>query len=709
MNTRSESSLKGSYLLAIIILQVFIYLTVFLDIPIARQTLGFLYFTFVPGYIFVKLLDLSKINRVETLLLSTGFSVAFLMISGLLISVSLSMLGFSKPLSLNSLMLFLNIAILIGGIVAYKREKTVPVNRSQIVEKLQNTPFILLFIILPILSIIGVYYVNVYENNLILLFTIVMIAALVVGALLSKRFLPSHLYPIAIVTIGLALLFHTALISNYIISYGSDVPWEYFVFKSTQNQGYWSINNPYIGDIGLGRYYSMLSITVLPTVYNSLLNMDQMLFKIVFPAIFSLVPLGLYQLWQGYVGKKFAFVAVFLFMSQATFYVEMISLNRQMIAELFFVLLLIVMFKKDMKPANKILCFMIFSFALVTSHYALAEILLFFVALTIIFLIFQKHPSRNITLAMVVFFFVLMFTWYIFTSGSAAFNSFLQFGDYVYNQLGNFLNPTSRGETVLIGLGLAPSPSAWNTVSRIFAYATQGFILLGFVSLLTKRSKLKIEREYFILSSAAILILVLLILVPGLANTLNMSRFFHILLFFLAPFFALGVAFLVRTFSTRKRIFVVSALLLLVLVPYFLFQTNFVYEVTGSQSWSVPLSGYRMNDLQLYGENGYLDARSAYGAQWLSNNFNPNNLSTVYADLRSLSNVLAFYGFSSGTPITNITIMANSSAAYLNTLNVVAGYIPYEQYLWNSSDISYVFSDSNVVYENGGSVIYQKP
>jgi len=709
MNTKSESSLKGSYLLAIIILQVFIYLTVFLDIPIARQTLGFLYFTFVPGYIFVKLLDLSKINRVETLLLSTGFSVGFLMISGLLISVSLSMLGFSKPLSLNSLMLFLNIAILIGGIVAYKREKTVPVNRSQIVEKLQNTPFILLFIILPILSIIGVYYVNVYENNLILLFTIAMIAALVVGALISKRFLPSRLYPIAIVTIGLALLFHTALISNYIISYGSDVPWEYFVFKSTQNQGYWSINNPYIGDIGLGRYYSMLSITVLPTVYNSLLNMDQMLFKIVFPAIFSLVPLGLYQLWQGYVGKKFAFVAVFLFMSQATFYVEMISLNRQMIAELFFVLLLIVMFKKDMKPANKILCFMIFSFALVTSHYALAEILLFFVALTTIFLLFQKHPSRNITLAMVVFFFVLMFTWYIFTSGSAAFNSFLQFGDYVYDQLGNFLNPASRGETVLIGLGLAPSPSAWNTVSRIFAYVTQGFILLGFVSLLTKRSKLKIEREYFILSSAAILILVLLILVPGLANTLNMSRFFHILLFFLAPFFALGVAFLVRTFSTRKRIFVVSALLLLVLVPYFLFQTNFVYEVTGSQSWSVPLSGYRMNDLQLYGENGYLDARSAYGAQWLSNSFNPDNLSTVYADLRSLSNVLAFYGFSSGTPITNITIMANSSAAYLNTLNVVAGYIPYEQYLWNSSDISYVFSDSNVVYENGGSVIYQKP
>jgi len=709
MNTKSESSLKGSYLLAIIILQVFIYLTVFFDIPIARQALGFLYFTFVPGYIFVKLLDLSKINRVETLLLSTGFSVAFLMISGLLIGVSLSMLGFSKPLSLNSLMLFLNIAILIGGIVAYKREKTVPVNRSQIVEKLQNAPFILLFIILPVLSIIGVYYVNVYENNLILLFTIVMIAALVVGALLSKRFLPSRLYPIAIVTIGLALLFHTALISNYIISYGSDVPWEYFVFKSTQNQGYWSINNPYIGDIGLGRYYSMLSITVLPTVYNSLLNMDQMLFKIVFPAIFSLVPLGLYQLWQGYVGKKFAFVAVFLFMSQATFYVEMISLNRQMIAELFFVLLLIVMFKKDMKPANKILCFMIFSFALVTSHYALAEILLFFVALTTIFLLFQKHPSRNITLAMVVFFFVLMFTWYIFTSGSAAFNSFLQFGDYVYDQLGNFLNPASRGETVLIGLGLAPSPSAWNTVSRIFAYVTQGFILLGFVSLLTKRSKLKLEREYFILSSAAILILVLLILVPGLANTLNMSRFFHILLFFLAPFFALGVAFLVRTFSTRKRIFVVSALLLLVLVPYFLFQTNFVYEVTGSQSWSVPLSGYRMNDLQLYGENGYLDARSAYGAQWLSNNFNPNNLSTVYADLRSLSNVLAFYGFSSGTPITNITIMANSSAAYLNTLNVVAGYIPYEQYLWNSSDISYVFSDSNVVYENGGSVIYQKP
>lgn len=50
---------KLNFLIIIVFLQLMIYLTVFLDIPIARQVLGFFYFTFLPRFIIPKLLKLN--------------------------------------------------------------------------------------------------------------------------------------------------------------------------------------------------------------------------------------------------------------------------------------------------------------------------------------------------------------------------------------------------------------------------------------------------------------------------------------------------------------------------------------------------------------------------------------------------------------------------------------------------------------------------
>ena len=66
----------------------------------------------------------------------------------------------------------------------------------------------------------------------------------------------------------------------------------------------------------MGRYNAMLSITILPTVYSNMLGMDpELVFKIIYPLIFAFVPIALYALWKPYIGKKFAFLASFLFMA----------------------------------------------------------------------------------------------------------------------------------------------------------------------------------------------------------------------------------------------------------------------------------------------------------------------------------------------------------------------------------------------------------
>ncbi|MHA1851891.1 MAG: DUF2206 domain-containing protein, partial [Candidatus Heimdallarchaeaceae archaeon] len=683
---RAKQNSKN-FLLAVLIFQFAVYITVFFDIPVARQVIGFIYFTFIPGFVIAKLLKLDSLDGLETLIFSVGLSIAFLMLIGLLVNEILFLVRISRPLSLMPLIITFNSFILIGGVLAYLRNEGV---------KLSNRGFShlslfdLLFLCLPILSVVGVMWMNSHANNVILLFMLVAIPSLLVIALVSKKFSSLKLYPFAVVAIAVSLLLHSSLVSNYIIPFGSDVPVEYFVFKSTQNNAYWSSVNPYSGDIGHGRIFSMLSVTILPTIYSNLLNIEATwVFKMLFPLIFSFVVLGLYQLWKGFVGDKYAFISTFLFMAYATFYTEMLGLNRQMVAELFFVLLLFVIMNNKMKSFSRILCYIFLSFGLVTSHYGLSEIFLFFVSLVFVSMFVVKRPSRKITASMIILFFVVMFTWYIYTSGSAVFDSLLSFGDYVYSQLGEFFNPASRGQTVLRGLGLERPPTIWNAISRAFAYTTQFLIVVGFLSLVTKRVKVRFESEYSIFCLVAVTFLAALILVPGLANTMNMSRFYHILLFFLAPLCVMGAEVLVRLIFKRKEEFLVSILLLTVLVPYFLFQADFVYELTGSESWSIPLSKYRMDPLRLYGSFGYIDAYSASGAQWLSKNVDVVN-SQLYADGASRNYVLTVYGmiyrgYVNG--LSNTTKVAGDGVVYLSTLNVVYGKMVYGR-VWNTSELS---------------------
>jgi len=708
MDFHSINSQNPKSLLLLVLFSMFIFcLVVFLDIPIARQVIGFFYLTFIPGFVFLKILKSGKLGRVESVLFSVGLSVAFLMIAGLLINEFSPMLGFSKPLSLIPLMIVLNSPILIGAVLVYLKRKDAQIYKS---ETITISPSILIFLSLPILSVIGAIYVNVYSNNSLLLFLILSISVLFIAGVLSKKLLSPKLYPFAVLIIAIAILFHSSLISNYIVPFGSDIPGEYFLFKRTQLIGHWS-STPSSWGIVISTYNDMLSITILPTIYATALNLNaQLVFKILYPLIFSFVPLALYQIWQAYIGKKYAFIAAFLFMAQMTFYSEMLGLSRQMIAELFFVLLLLVIVNKKIKPINKMIFFMVFSFALVTSHYALATIFLFFISFALILLTVLKRPSKKITATMVVFFFVVMFTWYIYTSGSASFNSILGKANYVIRQLNDFFNFASRGETVMTGLGMTESPSIWNTVSRMFAYLVQAFIVFGFLGLVTKRKRVKIEKEYFVFTVTAMTFLTMLILVPGLANTLNMTRFYHILLFFLAPLCIIGASVIVKLFSKREKEFAVCALLLFVLLPYFLFQTNFVYEVVGSDSWSIPLSGYRMDARRLYGRYGYTDEYSVYGAQWLSKNVDFTN-SLVYADERTAINVLTIHALivSGKRSLSNVTVVADNGIVYLSTLNVIHGVIPYRDLSWNTSELSPIFDNLNLVYTNGGSEVYKKP
>jgi uncharacterized membrane protein len=693
----SQRYVSQHFLSIVVFLQVAMYVSLFLNFQLAREVIGIFYLTFIPGLILIRLLKL-ELNNTELIIYATGFSVAFLMIAGLAINEVGSIVGFSFPLATLPLSLFINTIIIIGAAAAHLRQEEK--QPAPVPQKTSFSPAFLILTLIPVISILGSYSASATGNNFLLLLMIVAIALVfTLGAFYGKS---TNIYPFAIFMVALALLFQVSLLSNYLVPYGGDSPAEFYVFRTTQLAAHWNPTFMVASDEVFGRYNAMLSITILPTVYSNMLGMDPTsVFKIIYPLIFALVPVALYVLWQPYIGKKFAFISAFLFMAQSSFYTELTALDRQVTGELFFVLLLIVLLNKTIKSNVKFAAFGIFSIGLIFSHYALAEIFLFLMfAAWAVIVFYLKRPSLNLQLGMILFFFAAMFGWYIFTSGSVVFDSVQTFGTFVLSQLGGFFDPASRGTQVLTGLGLTQSPSVWNTISRGFAYLTELFIVIGVVALLAKKTKFRFERDYIVFGMVAFAFLVALIAVPGLANALNMTRFYHILLIVLAPFCIIGMWSLVHLIFKLEKKVVVSLLIVAILVPYFLFQTNFVYEVAGTDSWSIPLSGYRMDPVRLYGEYGYIDPYSVYGAQWLSTSV-PYQNNTIgdnglYSSLTAYG--LVYRGYVTG--LSNYTVIHSGEYAYLSYITV-----NYEQASYNNTILP-VFNQANVIYSNGGSEVY---
>jgi len=692
-----DSKLKA-YLILILFLQFITFILVILDTPVARQAIGFVYLTFVPGAVVMKLLKMKIDSLTETVLLVAGLSIAFLMLIGLLVNQLKPLLNISKPLSLWFLLPAINIFVSVCMLAVFLKGKS---GHSELaIFRVVNPLIISLLMYIPALSIAGAIASGAYGDNRIIISTIVAIAMLFVIVTISRRTVITRLYPFIVLTIAISLTYHSALVSENMVSFGSDVGGEVFVQKIVEKNAYWNPVNPYPWDQSVGRAYAMLSVTMLPTIYSTLLNLDIVLvFKLFYSMFLALIPLGLYNLWRKFLDEKIAFISAFFFMAFETFYTEMLGLNKQILGELFLILLFTTLLNGEKGRSQKTICLILFSFGLIVSHYALAEIFLFFSLFVLAFSIITRKPSRKITVTFVLMFSAMMFAWYLFTSRSAVFESFMSFGERVIRELHNFFSLESREPEVLRGLGLEPPPTVWNMLSRAFAYATEALIVIGFVGIIFKKGRIYLDKDYFHLVFCSMLFLGALIALPGLSSTMNMTRFYHILLFFLAPLCVLGAETIVNVVSRKNTEIKALFLLLMVLVPYFLFQTSFVYEVTGSESWSIPLSKYRMSPLKLYYQFGYGQIYSVQGQRWLSSNVIAGQTPIYcdpFSDLRCYA--LIYRGYFHY--LSKVISVAVGGVVYLSSLSVIhSDYVALHS-SWNVSKLQFL-NEISRVYTNG--------
>jgi len=293
---------------------VFLFVTdlaILLNIPFLRQILGFLFLTLLPGLLILQVLKLNKLGYTEKFVLVVGSSISFLMLFGLLINNLSLDLGYETPLAAIPLLLSFNIAFIVLAIVGYELNKSHIFSLTNLNLSTSKKAFLIVPILFPALSILGMYVMNTTDNNIILMFMLFLIPIYVAFVCIFNQKFPKRLYPIVIFLISISLLLLMALRSNHII--GVDTHLEYYFFQTTLNNLHWSA-------FGHSTLDACLAISLLPTIYQSILNVDaEFLFKILYSLLFSISPLVIYVLSKRYVGELYGFLTSCFFMTLHNF------------------------------------------------------------------------------------------------------------------------------------------------------------------------------------------------------------------------------------------------------------------------------------------------------------------------------------------------------------------------------------------------------
>jgi len=692
-----------------------------LNIPILRQLIGFIYLTFIPGILIFRILKIHEFDLINILLFTVGLSITFLMLCGLFINILYPIIGISNPLSILSLTATTCVFISIFSIIIYYRdEDIIEINTNK---KYFFKPSILLpiIILLPALSVFGTYLMNYSDNNSFILLLISIISITIILSVLSDKFLSKDHYPFAIFMISISLLYMMSLISPYII--GWDIHTEYYFADLVHNASFW---NSSIHD----NVNAMLSIVILPIFYSNFLNLpiDQ-IFKFIYPLLFSLVPLGLYELYKKETGEIIAFISVCFFMSSIVFFGEMPLLCRQEIAELFLVLLIILIFNKkmDIDPGKKKILIILFSISLIVSHYGTSYIFIFYLlsGFVLIFL-FSNYtlakPNKNLTLGVIILYIVMCLTWYIYVSGSSSFSTIVGIISNIYSSLGEFTSPTTRDPLILKRIFFT-NLTLLETIKILLEYITMLFIAIGIINLcliIKNNKKEEYNIEFFSMALVSIAIIAMSIGLPYFAGYLNMSRLYFQALIIISPFFVFGgtmfFRYLLKKLTITIRIDTALLFVSLIVVYYLLFNTGFMFIVTGESKEAFTLTclekeGTSADLIHIYDEE-------VSSAEWLSANIDNNSI--VFSDNNSKQMVLRSYALRMNvfSFIESTSWDLEDTFFYFRKLSTENKMIERSnalEYNWKCIDIrETLFYKQNIlhcnkIYNNGGSYIFGYP
>lgn len=707
---------RNKYFAYIFSLIIYIDILVISDFPFLRQIFGFVFLSFIPGILILRILKLNKIGFTEKFVLSVGLSISFLMLFGIVINNFSLGFGYVKPLSFIFLLIAFNILFLTLLIIGYKVNEE-PVNFSlNLTLTTSEKKFLVIPLIFPTLSLFGIYVMNTTNNNVFLMLLLFLIPSYVAFVSVSHKTFPVRLYPIIIFLISMSLLLLLSLRSNDII--GVDIHLEYYMFQKVLNGLHWVNFKEFTLD-------SCLSISLLPTIYKSFLNLNSIfLFKVLYSLIYSISPLVIYIISNKYIDKSYSFLASCFYMFQLNFLFTEYN-ARTNLAILFFGLSIMVLFNEKIGNVNKKFLLIVFMISCLFSHYSTTYIFFFillgsFIFENILSLQYKHKYKINSTTspALILLFFILIFFWYGQIT-ETPFNNAIHFIENSISSLNAIFIDESRQTDVqaLFGEKITqkgvPHKIHFICTWISFLFIGVGMItsLLHFKDLLFSKDKFKnilclnktFDIEFFLVSVSCLGLLFAIVIIPNVSVGYNIDRLYALTLTNLSIFFVIGGIILSKYLNIKPQF-----LLLIVLIPYFLSISGVTYQVFGAPNNIILNSDGGQYDIL------YVHEHESYSAKWLKSH--SDDEVKIRADLYGMYRLASQAGYSIYSVNTqNLTLNKKfgNDYLYLRYANVVKNRIlNYDQNSKTYSTVDFyklepiLLCRGSCIYNNGGSEIY---
>lgn len=352
--------------------------------PLLSGVAVFGFLSIVPGLLAIVAFRLRFKRDILLLYYAVCFSLLFLMLVGLFINTLLPLVGIHEPLQTRPLTVSIDVLLLVLGVAAWKYG-----GFDEVEWPLR--PVRLLWALLPsVFVILGIFGAVSLNNGATNIFTVIMYwgALAYLAFLVLWRRQDTAAIAAAIFWIALGLLFATSLRGWYIT--GHDIQREYYVFQLTKQNWHW--------DVSLLRdpYNACLSITILPTIFSSLMKMnDVYIYKVLFQILFALCPVAVYMLFRRISNARWALLGSIYFIAFPTFLGDMPMLNRQEIAFMFFAAMLLMMFKEHIALWQRRTLFLVFGLGVVVSHYSTTYAMLGIFTLAALIGMLIRWPATN--------------------------------------------------------------------------------------------------------------------------------------------------------------------------------------------------------------------------------------------------------------------------------------------------------------------------
>jgi len=555
---------KEQYFYYFVIIFLFITdLVVFFNIPFFQQILGFILITFVPGFLILRILRISNQNNLTTFVFSEGISVPFLLFLGLAINIIFPFFGVDSPLSLISIMISINFCIIFIVIILYFRKENLGISLKDFKSlnifhlNYSEKGVIILFLLIFSMGILGTYLLNFHQDNRLTLIFFVLIALSLLYVYFNiKKIDKKSVLPVILYILSVSLLLLLALRSNYLIGY--DTHEEFHFFISTLQNLRWDPQPAYL-------LSSTIDISILPTIYVQILNIKPIfLFKGLFCILFAITPLVIYLIALKSVKEFHAFLISCFFMFQELFF-NIAANSRTSIALLCFALSIFVLIHKDLTEFQRRILLIVFFFTCVVSSYSSTFIFFFlllasYLMISAISKISNEKIQINISLVILLIFFVFMFLWYEHIV-SQVLRSGLQFTLNRFEIFNNFLHADLSSYSVQMAGSSNLFSNIYSTVGKISRYILFGFIAIGLsVSIIkylpvSKIDKIKSEYSFFkfdldlfylIFSLICAILFFILVFANYFFRGLGIERLYQLLLVILSLYLIIGLFTLIN-------------------------------------------------------------------------------------------------------------------------------------------------------------------